>query len=168
MKRMVSALLLLTAFSWGVTGCGDDDDDGGSPSGGKGNTAGDTGTDPVGGEASSAGGAPSMNLACSASEATTCQNDTDCPFVIDGTARTTAQTCGKGCIGGDENCARDCILEDLQMSSDCAACYADFVNCTIVNCVGACLKDPDSDGCHTCQEEKGCRPDFNTCSGLPE
>ena len=161
MKRFVSALVLLTAFSWCVTGCGDDDDDVGSEKGGQGNTAGEPGS---GNEA----GMPSLNLGCDPGEANTCQNDTDCPFVLDGTARTTAQTCGKGCIGGEETCARDCILEDLEMTSECASCYADFVNCTIANCVGACLADPDSDGCHTCQEEKGCRPDFNTCSGLPE
>jgi hypothetical protein len=168
MKRLIPALMLLTAFGWTVAGCGDDDDDGGN-TGGKGNTAGQPGEpDPVGGETSSSGGAPSVNLGCTPSEATTCQNDTDCPFVLDGTARTTAQTCGKGCLGGEETCARDCILEDLEMTSECASCYADFVNCTIANCVSACLADPDSDGCHTCQEDKGCRPDFNSCSGLPE
>lgn len=158
MKRLVSALVLLTACGLSIAGCGDDDD-GGGDTGGKGNT---------GGEPSGAGGEPSMNLGCSPTEDNTCQNETDCPFVIDGTARTTAQTCGKGCIGGEETCARDCILEELEMSSECAGCYADFVNCTIANCVAACLTDPDSDGCHTCQEEEGCRPEFNTCSGLPE
>jgi hypothetical protein len=153
MKRLVSALVLFTACGLALSGCGDDDDDGGMD-----NTAGETG----------AAGAPSLNLACTPSEETTCQNETDCSYVLDGTARTTAQTCGKGCIGGDENCARDCIVDELPMTSDCAGCYADFVNCTIANCVGACLTDPDSDGCHTCQEEEGCRPGFNTCSGLPE
>jgi hypothetical protein len=89
--------------------------------------------------------------------------------VIDGSARTNAQTCGKGCLGNaDENCARDCITMELEMSDECASCYADFVNCTIDNCVGACLSDPDSDGCRACQEEEGCRGAFDTCSGLPE
>lgn len=160
MKRIISALALLSfATTLGIAGCGGDDDDGGA------NTAGKS----AGGEPE--GGAPSEgNLGCDPEQATTCQNDTDCTFVTDGTARTTAQTCGKGmCLGSsDENCARNCILEALDMTSDCAACYADFVNCTIAKCVADCIQDPDSDGCHECQEREGCRPTFNTCSGLPE
>jgi hypothetical protein len=180
MKRFISALALVMMAASAVTGCGDDDDDGGTDTGGKGSSAGEPGTTPpMGGEPGDAGGSgsvlpgaggsPSLNLACTPSEATTCQNETDCPFVLDGTARTKAQTCGKGCLGSEEeNCARDCITMDIPMTDECATCYADFVNCTIANCVGQCLADPDSDGCHTCQEEKGCRPEFNTCSGLPE
>lgn len=166
MKRIISALALLSfATTLGIAGCGGDDDDGGA------NTAGKS----AGGEPSTSnpeGGAPSSgNVGCDPSEATTCQNETDCPFVADGTARTTAQKCGKTteCLSGqDENCARDCMLRELDMSEDCAGCYATFVNCTIKECLGECLTDPDSDGCHECQVTKGCRGAFNTCSGLPE
>jgi hypothetical protein len=185
MKRFISALALVAMAASTIAGCGDDDDDGGTDTGGtdtggKGNSAGEpVTTEPGGGESGDAGGsgsvtpgaggAPSMNLGCTPSEATTCQNETDCPFVIDGTARTEAQTCGKGCLGStEENCARDCITMELSMTDECASCYADFVNCTIANCVGECLADPNSDECHTCQEDEGCRPDFDTCSGLPE
>lgn len=161
MKRVISALVLLSfATTLGIAGCGGDDDDDDSA-----NTAGKN----AGG--SPAGGAPGDgNLACDPDQGTTCQNQTDCPFVVDGTARTTAQTCGKReCLGSeDENCARDCILAAIDMRSECATCYADFVNCTIAHCVGACISDPDSDDCHECQETEGCRPTFNTCSGLPE
>ncbi len=159
MKRMFPALMLVAAFGSSLSGC--DDDEGDDGAGSKGATAGKPST--------SDGGAPNLNVGCDESEDTTCQNATDCAFVIDGTARTTAQSCGKGCADDDdETCARDCILEALEMTSACASCYADVVNCTITNCPGACFLDPDSDGCHTCQEDKGCRPDFNTCSGLPE
>jgi hypothetical protein len=169
MKRIISALSVLAcATTFALAGCsGDDDDDTGGTAGSSGK-----GNEPTAGAPQAGAGAPSdgNNLACDPEAATTCQNDTDCSFVKDGTARTTAQTCGKGsCLGSeDENCARDCILAELDMTSDCASCYAEFVNCTIANCVGACIQDPDSDGCHTCQEEKGCRPTFDTCSGLPE
>ncbi len=166
MKRIISALGLLTfAATIGLAGCGSDDENGGGGTAGKTSTAG-KGNEPT------AGAPPEgdPNVGCKPSEETVCQNDTDCPFVVDGTARTTAQDCGKGkCLGSeDENCARDCMLESLEMTSECAGCYADFVNCTIANCVGACIADPDSDGCHECQQDKGCRPTFNTCSGLPE
>jgi hypothetical protein len=146
MKRIISALSVLAcATVLGLAGCGGDDE---APGGGD--------------------GAPD-NVACAPAEDTTCQNATDCDFVVDGTARTTAQTCGKEqCLASkDEDCARDCILESLEMTSECATCYADFVNCTIANCVAACIADPDSDGCRECQETEGCRPTFDTCSGLP-
>jgi hypothetical protein len=175
MKRMIAAFATLTALSLAFSGCGgDDDDDDNGGNAGTGNTAGKTSTPSEGGGGTTstpgeAGSAPTDgNVPCDADEATTCQNETDCPFVVDGTARTTAQTCGKEqCLGSeDEDCARDCILDALEMSSECATCYADLVNCTIDNCVVACIGDPDSDGCHECQATAGCRPTFDECSGL--
>lgn len=161
MKRIISALSVLAcATTLGLVGCGGDDDGGG------GGTAGD-GNEPTAG----APGTGSPNLSCDPEEATTCQNDTDCAFVIDGSARTKAQLCGRDeCLGSEDpdECARDCILRDLDMTSDCAGCYGAFVNCTIANCVAACIADPDSDGCHECQETEGCRPTFDDCSGLPQ
>jgi hypothetical protein len=159
MKRFISALSVLAfASALSLVGCGDDDDGTGGGTAGKGN-------EPT-------AGAPGEgnNVACDPEQATTCQNDTDCPFVADGTARARAQTCGKGqCLMADSaECSRDCILESLEMTSDCANCYAAFVQCTKKECLGDCLTDPNSEGCSTCQVEQGCREDFNTCSGLPE
>lgn len=157
MNRIISALSVLAcAATFALVGCSGDDDDDSGGTAGKGN-------EPT-------AGAPNEgnNLTCDPEAATTCQNETDCSFVVDGTARTTAQACGKGCIGKPENCASDCVLAKLDMTSECVDCYAAFVNCTIDHCVAACVQDPDSDGCHECQETEGCRPTFNTCSGLPE
>lgn len=153
MKRPIFAFTLLAATALTVAACGDDDgdDDNGGNDG--------TGGKPSGG-----------NVACDPDNATTCQNDTDCPFVADGSARVAAQTCGQGeCLASDDqNCARDCMLADLDMSSECASCYANFVTCTIAECLGECIADPNSDGCLECQETSGCRPNFNDCSGLEE
>jgi hypothetical protein len=164
MKSIFSALSVLAcATVVGLAGCSGDDDDNNGDTGSAGN-----GNEPTAGAPGDGDGSP--NLTCDPAEATTCQNATDCDFVVDGTARTTAQDCGKGeCLGSaDEDCARNCILGALEMTSDCASCYADFVNCTIAKCVGACFADPDSAGCRECQETEGCRPTFDTCSGLPE
>lgn len=152
MKRPIFAFTLLAATALTVAACGDDD---GDDNGGNDNTGG----------MSSVG-----NVSCDPDNATTCQNDLDCPYVADGSARVAAQDCGKGeCLASaDENCARDCILAELDMSPECAGCYADFVKCTIMECLAACVADPDSDGCLECQETSGCRPDFNDCSGLEE
>jgi hypothetical protein len=181
MKRIISALVLVTTVSIGIAGCsGDDDDDSSNTTAGKGNSAGAP-TTGNGGEPSVAAGAPSTtsggapassgNVMCDPTEAGVCQNPTDCPFVVDGTARKTAGECGQGCVSSgstDENCARDCILDKLDMSSGCAKCYADTVTCTIMNCLAVCFADPEGDACKQCQVEKGCRAAFNECSGLPD
>jgi hypothetical protein len=179
MKRIISALVLVTTVSIGVAGCsGDDDDDSSNTTAGKGNSAGAP-TTGNGGEPSVAAGAPSTtsggapassgNVMCDPTESGVCQNPTDCPFVVDGTARLTAGTCGKGCLtSADENCSRDCILDKLDMSSDCAKCYADTVACAIMNCLAPCLNDTEAEACKQCQVAKGCRAAFNECSGLPD
>jgi len=53
------------------------------------------------------------------------------------------------------------------MSSECATCYADTVNCTIKNCIAECIVDPGADACTQCQIDQGCRAAFDECSGLP-
>lgn len=166
MKRFIAALALVTAASVGIAGCGgDDDDDEPSGTAGKGSTGGTPSSD--GGTA--AGGAPSGNVACDETQDGVCQNPMDCPFVVDGTARITSGTCGKGCLSSsDENCARDCLLKELDMSTECAQCYLDTVACTIKECLPECVGDTEADECKVCQVEKGCRAAFNECSGLPE
>jgi len=172
MKRIISALALLAAAGLGIAGCsGDDDDD-------TANTGGSAGTSvtPSGGEPASTGGTGATggepatgNVTCDPAENGVCQNDQDCPFVVDGRARIAAGTCGKGCLASsDENCARDCLLEELDMSSDCAQCYVDTVACTVMECLGECVSDPEADACKQCQVDKGCRAAFDECSGLPE
>jgi hypothetical protein len=187
---------MVTAAAVGIAGCGgDDDDDTSNPTAGKSSTGGEPGTNggepganggipgtnggmpgtnggmpgANGGEPGTNGGAPSGNVMCDPTEEGVCQNAMDCPFVVDGTARIEAGKCGQSCLSsGDENCSRDCILETLEMSPDCAQCYADTVACTIMNCLGACINDPEAAACKECQVEKGCRAAFDECSGLPE
>ena len=183
MKRIISALALVTAAVVGIAGCsGDDDDDTANTTAGKGNTGGEPATnggEPAtnggtpatnGGEPATNGGAPSGTVTCDPTAEGVCQNAMDCPFVVDGTARIEAGTCGKECLmnGGGEDCSRDCILKKLDMSSECAQCYADTVACTIKECLGVCLADPEATACKECQVEKGCRAAFDECSGLPE
>jgi hypothetical protein len=176
MKRIISAFAMVTAAAVGIAGCGgDDDDDTRNPTAGKGSTGGEPGTNggtpgTDGGEPGTTGGAPSGNVMCDPTEEGVCQNAMDCPFVIDGTARIEAGSCGQSCFqtAGGEDCSRDCILEKLEMSSECAQCYADTVACTIMNCLAPCLGAPESTACKECQVEKGCRAEFNECSGLPE
>jgi hypothetical protein len=149
--------------------CGDDDDDGGSDNGGTGNNVAGSPSG-EGGEAPSAGGSNgSGNVECDPEGEGVCQNATDCPQVESGNARMVAQTCGLGCLDSDdENCARDCIVEDAEITQECAVCYADTVACTAENCLATCAADPASAGCAECQVQSGCRSAFSECSGLPE
>jgi hypothetical protein len=172
MKRIISALALLAVVGVGIAGCGgDDDDDDTTNNGGTGGTT----VIPSGGEPSANGGEPAAsggqpatgNVECDATQQGVCQNEMDCPFVADGTARLTAGSCGQGCIGKAETCSRDCILMMLDMSSECASCYADTVNCTIMNCLSECIGAAETDACKMCQVDKGCREEFDQCSGLP-
>ena len=180
MKRIISALALLTAASLSVAGCGDDDDDSSSSTAGKGNTAGssnanggDSSTPSGGGDSSTpaAGGAGSVNPMCDPSLDGVCQNETDCSSVASGAARLSAGTCGQDCLKSgskDPNCARDCIVMDTSMSSECASCYAGAVACATKNCLNECIADPTAAECTACQVEKGCRSTFDECSGLTE
>lgn len=171
MKRILSALVLLT-LSVGACG-GDDDDDagntGGTSSAGTKSDAGEPGT-PSGGAPDGAGGAaPTDNVGCDPEEATTCQNETDCPFVVNGQARMVAGQCGIDCLeSSEESCPVDCIVEETSMTADCATCYAGAVACATKNCLAQCIDDTEAEECKQCQVEKGCREEFNTCSGLPE
>jgi hypothetical protein len=158
MTRSTFAFSLLAVTALAVAACGDDDG------------GGDEGNDGKGGNNGTGGSPPVDNVSCDPDAATTCQNEMDCPFVADGSVRVAAQTCGGGeCLASeDEDCARDCILAELDISAGCAGCYADFVNCTIAQCLAPCIAGADSEGCLDCQETSGCRPDFDDCSGLEE
>lgn len=172
MKRIFSALVFLT-LSVGV-GCGGDDDDdgddtGGSSSAGTKSDAGEPGASTGGAPDSGTGGAPSSNVDCDPEADGVCQNSTDCPFVVDGTARMTAGQCGIDCLESEEEaCPVDCIVDELHMTPDCATCYAGAVACATMNCLAECIQDTEAEACKLCQVEKGCREEFNTCSGLPE
>lgn len=143
-----------------LTACGDDD---------AATDAGDHNDDhaKAGSGAADAGGF--SNVACNPTGTGACQNTPDCPIIIGGTARSSAQTCGQGCLGQPDQkaCARACVIKDTKLSEGCADCYVNIVDCTIMNCVSACLSDANSTGCYQCQVEKGCRATFDTCSGLP-
>jgi hypothetical protein len=174
MKRIMSALALVTVAALSAVACSGDDDATSNTTGGTGNTAGKSassaGQPTSGGDTGvPAGGAATGNVMCDPSQKGVCQNPTDCPSVASGAARMAAGMCGQGCLGNkNKNCAVDCIVKQTSMSSGCATCYAAAVDCATKNCLAQCINDPESVECKTCQVEKGCRADFNTCSGLPE
>ena len=149
MNRGIFFGLVLAAYALPTAGCGgdDDDDDGGD---------GDNGT----------GG--SMNVMCTPGEDGACQNETDCPLVENGDARTAAQDCGEDCQLDDDpaTCAVGCIVDE-GVTQACAVCYATLVGCAADNCLAECGgTNAASAECTECQIESGCRSDFDACSGL--
>lgn len=134
------------------SGCGgdDDDDDGGAVAGRGGS------------------GGSGQNVACEPGGGGACQNDGDCPHVRSGEARTASQSCGLGCQQDEDpgTCAVSCIVGEVDMSQQCAACYAALVGCASSNCLAPCAADPASAACNQCQVDSGCRATFDDCSGL--
>jgi hypothetical protein len=172
MKRIISALVLITAAGIGAAGCSGDDDDSNNGTAGKGNSAGSPGTGDGGEPGTASGGAPpnSGNVMCDPTEDGVCQNDTDCPGVASGAVRMAAGVCGLGesISAKDSACAIACIVKATDATEACADCYGAAVACTLKNCFLECKDDPEADECKACQVDKGCRGAFNTCSGLPE
>jgi len=150
MKRGFFVGLFLAASALPAVGCGDDDD--GDDDGGTGGTGG------------------GMNVECTPGGGGACQNDTDCPKVESGEARTDSQTCGRSCLEEPEEeqamCTVGCIVQEAAITQACAVCYATLAGCAADNCLAECGSAPASDACNQCQIDEGCRGAFDTCSGL--
>jgi hypothetical protein len=79
--------------------------------------------------------------------------------------------CGQTCLFAgnmDEACPSECVLESVDMTPDCADCYADAALCGIANCAAECMTDPEATECQACIVDSGCREAFNECSGLEQ
>jgi hypothetical protein len=129
-----------------LAACGDDEKDG------------DDGGNGTGGGA---------NVECTPGGGGACQNEMDCPKVESGEARTTAQTCGVGCLQDTDPgaCTVQCIV-DGDLSMGCAVCYATLAGCARENCLNECGSNAASAECNQCQIDSGCRAGFDACSGL--
>jgi len=148
MKRGFFVGILLAAGAMSGTACGDDDE---------GDDGGNAGT-----------GGTGMNVECTSGGGGVCQNETDCVVVESGEARASARTCGMQCLQDDDpgTCAVGCIVVDIEISQDCAECYATLVGCAFNNCFDQCSADAASAACDQCQIDTGCRASFDSCSGL--
>jgi len=77
---------------------------------------------------------------------------------------TAPRDCGFMCFGmTDPNCATQCML-GKGLSSACAQCWGDTVNCGIKFCIGQCL-DSESAACRQCSAQY-CDPALHACAGM--
>lgn len=79
----------------------------------------------------------------------------------------TAQDCALGCFFNPdtEGCITNCILAETPLTTECASCFGEQVQCLIDNCLGQCPPLGTEEGCEDCLAEF-CLDDFNTCAGI--
>lgn len=71
-------------------------------------------------------------------------------------------------LGAGEG-TKNCLMGKYgdALSSGCAKCFGDTVQCGKENCTAACAKDSGSPGCLKCTTDKGCVKLQNDCTGYP-
>ena len=96
-----------------------------------------------------------------------CLNAGDEMILQDDTVNDTISICNVNCFfdGGAEGCAVDCITSETGLSEDCASCHSELFDCTIDNCFGECIADPESETCVACKEAN-CYEAHAECSGI--
>jgi hypothetical protein len=73
------------------------------------------------------------------------------------------RACGFSCFGMSETCNAQCV-EAKGITSACATCWGDSVNCGTKNCIGQCLNATSPD-CLACTAQF-CDPAFHACAGM--
>jgi len=62
-------------------------------------------------------------------------------------------------------CAAECMFDDIGLSVDCSACWAEYGICVSVQCQDSCEVDAPEGECAACTEEH-CHPPFEECAGV--
>jgi hypothetical protein len=123
----------------------------------EGGTGAEGGSDAGSPDASDAGG-PGADASGGA-----CANAADQATTMSSGFSTAPRDCGFMCFSmPDSSCAKDCI-QKTGLSSACATCWGDAINCGAKNCLAECL-DPSSTACTSCTTQH-CDPAFRACSG---
>lgn len=76
----------------------------------------------------------------------------------------------------DQESAKACLKKKFTISDPCAECFGMMVECAKDMCMGKCIFDRDSAGCHSCIEHecrnpapsKKARFSLTLCTGVPE
>jgi hypothetical protein len=94
--------------------------------------------------------------------ANACVNPMD-EATMNGAAFATApQDCGFKCLGKPSPCSADC-MQMKGLTSDCAKCWGDTLECGTTFCLVECLT-PNTKECRDCTAVH-CDPAFHACSG---
>lgn len=77
-------------------------------------------------------------------------------------------SCSETCFSSqsnNENCIRDCLTDESDISEECAQCYNTAMVCYIEDCFSMCSEENNEEECNTCLSEN-CFTPFFTCSGI--
>lgn len=96
-----------------------------------------------------------------------CNNSADVAILQTVDAEGAAGMCGLSCIADPNRvmCSTDCVSMATGLSTPCSMCFAETIECTIMNCFADCL-DPTDPACEQCQIASGCRAAFTACAGI--
>jgi hypothetical protein len=70
------------------------------------------------------------------------------------------------CQGKDADCVTSCFAAALEVSSDCADCFAEYGTCAAKVCKTAC-KEKGSKACQKCSKKSECFTTFQSCAFGP-
>ncbi len=98
-----------------------------------------------------------------------CINDQDEAVLAESDPRDATTNCAFGCImqpdDQKQQCFRECLQEEMDLTDGCADCFADITLCVFDSCLPGCM-NPEGAECVACMEEAGCNAAFAECSGL--
>lgn len=103
-------------------------------------------------------------LAGDAGPAGACDNAPDSALIESGAVDRESDRCGRMCILNGPDCTVMCMIMAIDVSAECARCFADIVQCSATSCALACFADSAGMQCRTCVDTM-CGPAFNACSG---
>ena len=74
-----------------------------------------------------------------------------------------------GVTSGDrlEECVRDGLVNDTDISQMCSECYARAAECSSERCAGPCYLSGTADSCRQCRCDMSCEAIVEECSGVP-
>ncbi|MFT3924664.1 MAG: hypothetical protein QM778_19140 [Myxococcales bacterium] len=100
-----------------------------------------------------------------------CTSLQELDLVCDGAIQASVGRCNEQSLSDSAGfgLVKDCVLGDPKVdgaSDACVDCYLSANQCTLLNCLAACLVPVSSTACNQCRIDN-CGAAFSTCSGLP-
>jgi len=101
---------------------------------------------------------------CGEAQGGACTSTGDCPAVEGGILRADAEACDRDC-NASASCETTCVSQDGGVSTACASCFVDLVDCVTTECGANWCPGETANGCMNC-ELAHCSGAFMRCTGL--
>jgi hypothetical protein len=93
-----------------------------------------------------------------------CDNATDAPLIESGAVDRESERCGPMCYLNGPECTVMCMTMAIDVSPECARCFADLIQCSAASCALMCFADSEGMPCRMCVDTM-CGPTFDACTG---